>query len=389
MKLKILYANHYSAAISGAERVMLNVAAAMRELPDVEIEALCPPGRLADELRGIGIPVHTTGFVRLRRSVNPFFWLGAARTILSTRRAVARLLKSGGFNLLLSNSFIAHLHVAEAAVRSSVPACWHMHDILKIRASNRLLAGYAMKRASLVIAVSEAVKRNLDELAGGAEKTRAALNGIDFAAFDARAASPPLPPLSPKKNGELFAAVVGQIAFFKGQHTVVEAAKLLRKQNVKVKFLIAGDAQDPRERRYFDNLRATVEKDGLADAVAFLGRRDDVPALVSACDILVHASATPDPCPLSVIEYLYSGKAVVASAAGGVPELVRDGDTGLLFPPGDAAALAERVSRLAADPALRQKLGAAARARAMESHNIPRQAAEIFSLLACVAGKSE
>jgi glycosyltransferase involved in cell wall biosynthesis len=112
-------------------------------------------------------------------------------------------------------------------------------------------------------------------------------------------------------------------------------------------------------------LRAALEGQaaalGIADRVRFLGWRDDVPALLAAADFLVCPSRH-EPLGNVVIEAWASGRAVVAAAATGPRELVRDGESGLLAPLEDAAGLAAAMARLAADPALRARLAAGGRA---------------------------
>jgi glycosyltransferase involved in cell wall biosynthesis len=94
-----------------------------------------------------------------------------------------------------------------------------------------------------------------------------------------------------------------------------------------------------------------------------VGERDDVPGLLSDADVFVLASRS-EGLPLSVIEAMAAGLPVVASDVGGLRELVRDAETGVLVPPSDATALASALRPLLADRQLRRRLGVAGRARA-------------------------
>jgi glycosyltransferase involved in cell wall biosynthesis len=122
-------------------------------------------------------------------------------------------------------------------------------------------------------------------------------------------------------------------------------------------FVVAGDGPD-RER-----LGETARSLGLHDRVCFLGHRDDVPDLLRSCDVFVLPSLY-EGFPLSVLEAMAAGKPVIATAVGGTPEAVSDGETGFLVPPGDPSALAAAIRAVLSDPVLARRLGSAGRERA-------------------------
>jgi glycosyltransferase involved in cell wall biosynthesis len=113
-------------------------------------------------------------------------------------------------------------------------------------------------------------------------------------------------------------------------------------------------------------LRAVLEKLaaglGLSDRVRFLGRRDDVPALLAACDVFALPSLY-EGSSLAVLEAMAARRAVVSSAIGGTEELIEDGRSGLLVPPGDSGALRDALGRALGDAGLRETLARAARER--------------------------
>jgi glycosyltransferase involved in cell wall biosynthesis len=103
-----------------------------------------------------------------------------------------------------------------------------------------------------------------------------------------------------------------------------------------------------------------VEENGLQDNVIFTGTREDVPDVMNAMDVVAHTSVRGEPFGRVIIEGMSVGRPVVATAAGGVPEFVHDGEDGMLVPPGDAVELASVLRRIFDDDDLRARLSAGA-----------------------------
>lgn len=126
---------------------------------------------------------------------------------------------------------------------------------------------------------------------------------------------------------------------------------------------------------------------GVAGRVVFLGRRRDVPRILSALDLFVQPSVY-EGFGLSLLEAMAAGLPVVASRVGGIPEVVQDGATGILVPPGDPGALASAVIGLLRDRERARRLGDAAALCAQERHSIAREAARVDALYTRVLGGS-
>ena len=174
-------------------------------------------------------------------------------------------------------------------------------------------------------------------------------------------------------------ALLGRISDWKGQDLLAAALaepELARRGAIG---LIAGDPF-PGNEHVERELRAFAERLGLGDRLRLLGFRDDVGTVLGAADVVAVPSLRPDPLPNSALEAAAAGLPVVAAYHGGLPEIVRDGVTGLLFPPGDHLTLATLLEDLAADPALAQRLGAAAAADARERFALPRMLDEAQAL---------
>jgi glycosyltransferase involved in cell wall biosynthesis len=176
------------------------------------------------------------------------------------------------------------------------------------------------------------------------QNARAVYDGL--AAYEL--VSPCPPPRTTWKNEIPTVGIVGRLVEWKGQHVFLEAARKLSEQGVKARYLVIGAALFG-ENEYADKLKQIAAP--LGDSVEFLGFRSDVPELLRSLDVFVHASVTPEPFGQVVVEAMAEGVPVLASDGGGVREIVRHNQNGLLSPMGDANALARELAGLLSDPA--------------------------------------
>jgi glycosyltransferase involved in cell wall biosynthesis len=155
----------------------------------------------------------------------------------------------------------------------------------------------------------------------------------------------------------------------KGQHLLLDAAERLGRVRTDVEYVFAGAAFFG-EGRYEEQIRSRAQGGPLAERVRFTGFVEDVPSLLRDLDIIVHPSVEPEGFGQIVAEAMMAGKPVVVSAAGGSAELVEDGVTGRLVPPGDAAALADAIAELLASPRKAAEMGRRARQVALGRYDI-------------------
>src|SRR5262249_10981472 len=211
---------------------------------------------------------------------------------------------------------------------------------------------------------------------------------VVYDAVDESWLRPQRPPAAVRRELEIPAeapciGIAGNIQEWKGQRVVIEALGRLR-EHPTVHCVIAGGVHRAGE-RYADELRARIAALGLAGRVRLIGFRADIPDVMNAWDIVVHASVRPEPFGRVILEAMLLGKPVIATAAGGVPEFIQDGQTGFLTTPGDPAQLAERVIGLLEDGALRRQMGERARAWAREQFSLPRHVAAMSAIYETVA----
>jgi len=173
----------------------------------------------------------------------------------------------------------------------------------------------------------------------------------------------------------------GRLTPWKGQDDFLRAAAIVAERHPEARFLVVGDcvsseAERASDAAYRDDLHALADRLGIAHLVRFTGYRDDVPAVMNALDVFVLPSHF-EPFGIVVLEAMAAARPIVATAAGGVPDIVDDGREALLVPPQAPEALAEAVARLLDDPALADRLGRAAEERVRDEFPIWRHAARV------------
>jgi glycosyltransferase involved in cell wall biosynthesis len=170
-------------------------------------------------------------------------------------------------------------------------------------------------------------------------------------------------------NGDPCVGVAGNIQEWKGQKVLVEAMARVVTQIPAARGLIIGGVHRAGA-AYNDELERQIRGHSLGGNVLITGFRRDIANVMNALDVVVHTSVRPEPFGRVILEGMLLGKPVVASAAGGVPELIAEGETGFLIPPGDAAALASRLLMLLGDAELRRRMGDRGRTWAREKFSL-------------------
>ena len=229
----------------------------------------------------------------------------------------------------------------------------HIAQAVRPHAANRWLYGRA---TAWVVTVTEAIRGQY--LAAGLlppERVTALPGGADTESYRP---APPDPAVRAALGGDGSRPLVGMIAglrVMKGHEVVVDAAARLAARGVRARFAFVGRGGTE------GRIRAAIARAGLEADVAIAGFVEDLPRVLAALDVALYVPLESDGMSRVVFECLAAGVPLVASRVGVVPEVLEDGRHAALVPAGDAAALAETLARVLADPGLRARLGPAGR----------------------------
>ena len=178
-------------------------------------------------------------------------------------------------------------------------------------------------------------------------------------------------------KSDFLVGVVGRIEHAKGQHLLVEAIDSMHRSNVLAHAIIVGNAQD---KEYLVKLKNRVAHAGLGPYIHFLEFTDHPKDVMRECDAIVLTTYT-ETFGLVLIEAMSTGTAVIGTNSGGVPEIISDKETGLLFEPGNSQELANCLIELFRDPILRQNLARNGKKLAHNKFSESRHYEKLFGLL--------
>lgn len=372
MTIKIAFLEE-GAEIGGAEVNVLNLIQGLGKKTFNSV-AICPHrGPLTESVKSIGgnvaivsrLQIYSTSMFLFGKKIsNPFAVIWNLISFIPTSLKLSIFLKSASIDVLHTNSMLAHFYGAIACRLAGTKCLWHIQDIVDPRQALGLFkkglnfAGRWLPHR--IVVISEAVGKMFD--GGTKKKVKIVYNGTDLQKFNSSVSGNSVREEFGIQPDEFVAGIVGRIVHWKGHKEFLLAGKQLLNRAAHVKFLIVGDTSFGQE-SYLHEVKNFAKNLGIQDSVIFTGFREDTPEIFSALDVLVNASTLPEPFGLTIIEAMATGKPVIATDGGGVPEIVVEGVTGKLVPMKDADLLAKAMIELIENPGERKEMGRAARER--------------------------
>ena len=370
----LLFVDH-AAGMGGAEHSLLLLLAHLdreRFTPHLA----CPEGKLADAARARHIQVHVLQLPQLRRSLRaPLDWSIGIRSVVRIARGISAA-------VIISNTVRSTLYAGVAARLVRRPFVWHMRDFWLGEAQPRYLwADTFGKRvlcltANRIIANSHATARHLP----CPRKTTVVHNGIDIDRFDSDLDGGPFRRKHAIPSNAPVIGTVGRLRPWKGQDRLLRVLARVCETVPEVRGIIVGGNPFGDDDDYGTALRQIATDLHIRDRVIFTGQLPDPRPALAAMDIFVHPG-DPEPFGLVNVEAMALAKPVVAFAHGALPEIVLDGETGRLIPPGDEAAMTKALVALLCASVHRTALGLAGRSRAVDKFSVTRAVREVESVL--------
>jgi len=362
----VVVVSSHGEIVGGGEISILSFLKKLDRSEWIPVAVVPSEGAVSARCRAMGIETHVVPLPGLRR---------AGVSMLRSVSMLTGLIGQTGVRLLHANGSRAMLYAGLAGRIRRRPVIWHV----RVAERDGLLDRFLARLACRIIVCSRAVGHRFDWATPG--KVRCIYNGVDLSEFFPRQPSQALrQSLALSRSGPVVMSV-GRFVRYKGYEYLLEAALLVRQAMPGVHWVLVGDGELKRE------LENQVRLLGLEAQVHFTGWRENITELLALCDLFVLPSLG-EHFGRVLIEAMAMAKAIVATDSGGVPEVVIDGETGLLVPPAQPRPLADAVLALLENQVRAEQFGRAGRRRVEALFSLERDAAAVEALYREVLGES-
>lgn len=374
-KISVLFLNPI-AMMGGAEHSFLSL---LKKLdPAFKTYLLLPEnGPLVEKARQLDVEVSTWPELPRWREKSQ---AEKIRKTLKSSFKIKKLVEKKGINIIHVNS-IRQVYVGGLAARlSRIPCLAHVRDIYLSPFLSSFKSWLIDLLADRLIAVSRATQQSIIQKKRKLiSKTVVIYNGVNLAEIDLIQKKDIRKELSLREEDRLIGAF-GQLHQVKGPSIIIRSLLSILRLCPQARLLFVGGVLHPEERFYEENLKKMVGELSLEKKAYFLGWREDNLAIMKSLDVVVHPAVYPEPFPRVLLEAAACSRPIVATAVGGVPEIITDGVSGLLVPPEEPQALSESILRILGDKEMARRLGEAARKKVETEFNLERHCQQIANL---------
>jgi len=371
--LNVVLDNH----IGGPQIRLLSVAKGLKSY-GIETIIVCPygDGGFADKARNDKFKVYQIPFS------NPKYFNGISSTIFNLKWILKspctvyiflKIIKMENIDIVHANGLLC-LHAPMAAVLAKRKIVWHLIGSLYPRWILNILVPFIKIIADRIIVVAETLGqyylgkdfkanlKNVSVISEGIDTNKFyCCNFTDKEILELKHS------LNIKPTSKIVGAI-GNVNPVKGYEFFIEAMNIVKNKISNITFLIIGDIPQSQQ-KYFQRLQNQINNSNMNSDVLFMGKRDDIPYLLSLFDIFVLTSIS-EGTPLVILEAMAMEKPVVATSVGAIREVLIDKEMGMIVPPYDPISIADAVIFLLNNPQKRSDMGKRGRARVESFYSI-------------------
>jgi glycosyltransferase involved in cell wall biosynthesis len=374
-----------SGELGGAEVCLLDMMASLRrEQPQWQLALIAAQdGPLLQRAAGIGVDAKVLPFPpalarlgdskpltgRMARALSVAKLAAGSYAAANYSRRLRRCINEFAPDVLHSNSLKMNV-LGVWASRKRVPMVWHLHDYVSSRPIMSKAMRFFRRRCAAMLANSDSVRDDARSALANHPGIHTLYNAIDtqeFAPEGTRVDLDRLCDLQPPAQPIIRVGLLATMAWWKGHKDFIRALALLRDHPAIRGYVIGGPLYHSEGSQVaLEELRQFAKELHAQAQIGFTGFINRPATAMRSLDIVVHASTRPEPFGRVIVEAMACSRPIITTAVGGAAELINAGYNALTFRMGDPADLAQRITQLAANPELRNQLGAAGRKTAVE-----------------------
>jgi glycosyltransferase involved in cell wall biosynthesis len=354
-----------SGGMYGAEAVILNLSRSLNEGPHYSMVGVF------SNSSNPNLQLHEAA---LKEGIESHLILCKGQVDRTAITSIRELAVRTGADVVHAHGYKADIYVYLALRRSRIPlvsTCHTWYDNNLLTSLYGEADRFVLRKYARVVAVSDEVKQRLLKSGVRGDQIHLVRNGIELGPFNI--AVPSL--REDLSRDRVLIGLIGRLAWEKGIDIFLRAAARVLGEFPSAQFVVVGEGPDK------DKLEQLVDELNIRANVSMLGHRDNMPSVYASLDVMV-SSSRQEGLPMAILEGMASSLPLVATAVGEVPTVVLDGRTGVLVPGDDLDSLTAGILELLRDPALRTRLGSAARRRVEEEYSAARMTTDYLDVYA-------